>query len=54
MAFIHKWKGLLIEKGLLIIEPNHYQVKEDFIKTLLKYPINVKSGIIPKKVLSSV
>lgn len=51
MAFIQKWEGLLIEKGLLMSEP--YHVKEDLIKTLLKYPINVKSVIIPKKVLSS-
>ena len=50
MAFIAKWRNVLVQKGLLIEEP--YAVKDGFVEYLLRVNINSETQIIPKSVIS--
>jgi len=49
MRFIGKWHDLLAEKGLVIAKKNDLaRVSIAFLWFLLKFPINERSGVIPK------
>ena len=46
IAFIGKWREILVQKGLLI--ESKFKIKDDFVKYLLNARINPKTNVIPK------